>query len=88
MMLCIYINVKLKFSSVILFIIEKLNELINIYLLIYIHTSFILYQVPYLVHVPVPVPYYYYNISMRWILTILFFFFFFFFFFFLVEVMG
>ena len=38
MMLCIYINVKLKFSSVILFI-EKLNELINI-------LTYILYTPP------------------------------------------
>ena len=38
MMLCIYIDVKLKFSSVILFI-EKLNELINI-------LTYILYTPP------------------------------------------
>ena len=37
MMLCIYINVKLKFSSVILFI-EKLNELINIHTYLYTYT--------------------------------------------------
>ena len=44
MMLCIYINVKLKFSSVILFI-EKLNELINILTYLYIHTH-LLYPLP------------------------------------------